>query len=73
MDKIVPSNEYEQGQMMGMLVVIQMLENAREQNVPIMHSTLDKIKRIAVKSLSEYLEKPEEDVILLVNEQLGSI
>lgn len=69
----VPGNDYSQGQMMGMLVIIQMFENAIEAKKPIPQSTTNKIKSIAVRALSEYLQKPEEDVILLVDQQLRNI
>jgi len=65
-----PSDDYGHGQMMGMLVVIQLLENSRDTNVPIPMTTFDTIKKIAVSDLAEYLKKPEEDVYLLVEQQL---
>lgn len=70
---LVPGDDYAQGQMMGMLVMIQMFENAIDDKQPIPKSTTDKIKSIAVRSLSEFLQKPEEDVILLVDKQLRTI
>lgn len=70
MKQPIPSDDYGHGQMMGMLVVIQLFENSREMGVPIMESTLDTIKRIAVSDLAEYLDKPEEDIYLLVQNQL---
>lgn len=73
MDKPVPGYEYSMGQMMGMLVIIQMLQNAQEAKVFVPNQTLDKIKAISAKSLAEYLQKPEEDVLLLVNEQLSKV
>lgn len=65
-----PTDEYGHGQMMGMLVIIQMLENAREEGMGIRQEVFDKIKSIAGKDLAEYLDKPEEDVYLLVDKQL---
>lgn len=68
-----PGTEYAQGQMMGMLVIIQMLEAAEDTKVPIDSKRLQTIKNVAVNSLSEYLQKPGEDVILLVDKVLKSI
>lgn len=68
-----PTEDYGHGQMMGMLVVIQMFENAREAGVMIKGSSLEAIKKIAVKDLAEYLKKPEEDVFLMVDQQLKKV
>tara|TARA_B100001250_G_scaffold371758_1_gene356774 strand:+ start:109 stop:336 length:228 start_codon:yes stop_codon:yes gene_type:complete len=70
MKQPVPSDDYGHGQMMGMLVVIAMFENAAEKGIEIPQYTLDTIKRIASQDLSEYLDKPEEDVLLLVETQI---
>lgn len=67
------STDYAQGQMMGMLVIIQMLENAIDTKVKVPQEKLTTIKRVAVDSLSEYLQKPGEDVILLVDQVLRTI
>lgn len=67
------TTDYEHGQMMGMLVIVSLLENAREANVPISHKVLDTIKNVASRDLAEYLGKPEEDVLLLVDQRLRSI
>lgn len=66
-----PTTEYEHGQMMGMLVVIQFIESAGETGIDGM--IFDKIKKIAVEDLAEYLSKPEEDVHLLVDNQLKDL
>lgn len=58
---------------MGMLVIIQMIENSQEDEIGIPVSVFDKIKSLAAKDLSEYLKKPEEDVYLLVESQLRDI
>lgn len=68
-----PSDDYGHGQMMGMLVVIQMFENAKLKDVSIREDVLENIKRLAVSDLSQYLDKPEEDVHLLINQQLKEI
>lgn len=65
-----PTEDYMQGQMMGMLCIIQMFENAKDAGVLIQQTQLDIIKRIAVQSLAPYLQKPEEDIMLLVDQQL---
>jgi hypothetical protein len=67
------TNEYGHGQMMGMLVIIQLFENARDDKRSVDGRLMQRIKEIATRDLSEYLEKPEEDVLLLVNEQLRSV
>lgn len=69
----VPSDDYGHGQMMGMLVIIQMFENARDTNMVLDSGIFEKVKRIAVIDLSEYLKTPEEDVYLLVDQQLKEI
>jgi hypothetical protein len=68
-----PSDDYGHGQMMGMLVIIQLLENSREVNIPVPSSTFETIKKIAVNDLAGYLEKPEEDIFLLVDQQLKKV
>lgn len=70
MKQPLPSEDYGHGQMMGMLVVIQLFENAQDVGRVIPQSTLDTIKGIAAKDLADYLKKPEEDVYLLVDQQL---
>ncbi len=56
--------------MMGMLVVLQLYENAQNAGVHVPERTVDTIRRIASIDLAEYLQKPEEDVLLLVQQQL---
>ena len=73
MKQPIPSNDYGHGQMMGMLVVIQLFENAREAGTFVPESTLEKIKRIAANDLAGYLQKPEEDIFLLVQQQLKKV
>lgn len=58
---------------MGMLVVIMMLEDSRDSQVPIPAKTIEKIKKVAVENLAQYLDKPEEDVTLLVETELRNI
>ncbi len=67
------TTDYAHGQMMGMLVIIQLFDNARESNSTIDLGTLNRVKDIASRDLAEYLDIPEEDVLLLVNEQLRNI
>lgn len=69
----IPNDDYSHGQMMGMLVVIMMMENALDNKLQINGDTLETIKRVSVEHLAEYLKKPEEDVLLLVTEQLRTI
>lgn len=71
MEKPKPTSEYEHGQMMGMLVIIQAIEKSGENGISV--DIFDKIKRLAVQDLSEYLKKPEEDVHLMVDNQLKDI
>lgn len=59
--------------MMGMLVIIKLLENAREANRPLSVKLFRTVKDIASRDLAEYLQKPEEDVLLMVDEQLRKI
>jgi len=68
-----PSDDYGHGQMMGMLVVIQLFENARDAGTTINEKVLENIKKIAAGDLAGYLDKPEEDVYLLVETQLKEI
>ena len=65
-----PTNDYGHGQMMGMLVVIELFNKARENQATISQKMLDDISKIAVADLSEYLQKPEEDVYLMVDNEL---
>jgi hypothetical protein len=69
----VPTNDYTQGQMMGMLCIVRLIRNAEETNIGIPGDVFDKIERIATESLAEYLGKPEEDVTLMVDTQLNDI
>lgn len=68
-----PTTEYDHGQMMGMLVVITMVEKISDLESTPYGPTFEKIKRLAAKDLSEYLNKPEEDVYLLVDEELKAL
>lgn len=61
-----PSNDYAQGQMMGMLCIIRLLK--LRGTVPI--EVVDSIEHKAAESLSVYLDKPEEDVYLMVDNLL---
>lgn len=65
-----PTDDYSHGQMMGMLVIIMMFEMAKENGVSVPDSTLQSIKDLAVEDLAEYLNKPTEDVLLLIEEEL---
>ncbi len=67
------TDDYGHGQMMGMLVIITMLENAVDANDLLKSSMIQKVKDIANRDLAQYLNSPEEDVLLLVNEQLRNI
>lgn len=69
----LPSDDYGHGQMMGMLVIIDLIENSLDAGVTIPSDTFDTIKRIAVKDLADYFKKPEEDVFLLVDQQLKEV
>ena len=73
MPPIKITDEYGHGQMMGMLVAIQMYENADEIGHRVPQTVVDKIKRIAANDLAGYLKKPEEDVMLLVEQRLKDI
>jgi hypothetical protein len=68
-----PTDDYGHGQMMGMLVIIEMFEHSRLTGASIELSVLDTIKTIAVADLSKYLKLPEEDVYLLVDSALKEI
>lgn len=70
---VIPSDDYTQGQMMGMLCVIRLIRNAQETKTAIPASVFDNIEKIARESLSTYLDKPEEDVILMVNQLLNTL
>lgn len=70
MDMPEPTDDYGHGQMMGMLVIIQLIEEAHAAGTTVRPETFDKIKRIAVSDLAEFLDKPEEDVHLLIETQL---
>lgn len=72
MDKI-PSNDYTQGQMMGMLCIVRLIRQAEETKTGIPGEIFDKIENISTKSLAVYLDKPEEDVILFVDRQLHEL
>lgn len=69
----MPSSDYGHGQMMGMLVVIQMFDNAADNGIIIPRNTLDTIRKIASGDLAEYFKKPDEDVLLLVEQQLKEV
>lgn len=73
METITPTDEYGHGQMMGMLVIIELIETIAEAGATLDPSVLEKIKRIAVSDLAQYLNKPEEDVHLLVETKLKDI
>jgi hypothetical protein len=73
MKKPKPTNEYEHGQMMGMLTMLMLFEEASDEGVTISPDVLNKIKDIAAKDLSGYLEKPEEDVYLMISRELEEI
>jgi len=68
-----PSNDYAQGQMMGMLCIIRLMRRAEESKQVVPDIVLTNIQHIATQSLSEYLQKPEEDIILLVDTELEKI
>lgn len=67
------TDDYGHGQMMGMLVIIQLLENARDDNKVVPGTMIQKIKDVASRDLAVYLDRHEEDVLLLVNEQIRTI
>lgn len=66
MEPAEPNNDYNNGQMMGMLSIIRQLK--LKGHIPA--QTLDNIERVASESLSEYFQKPQEDIILLVDKKL---
>lgn len=68
-----PTDEYGHGQMMGMLVMITMIENVVDLDGTPHGPTFERIKALAVSDLSQYLNKPEEDVYLLVDTELKEI
>lgn len=70
---VTPNNDYEQGQMMGMLCIIRLIRNAEETNTGIDGNIFDKIERLASESLSSYLDKPEEDIVLMVDQLLSTL
>lgn len=67
------TTDYAHGQMMGMLVIIQLLEQAKETQKPVTGNMIQTIKNVCTRDLAQYLERPEEDVLLLVDEQLRKI
>ena len=74
MDKsFKPTDDYTQGQMMGMLCIIRMLRLAENTNKIVAPSTLDNMENLATGSLAGYLQIREEDVILLVDTQLEKL
>lgn len=73
MQKPTPTTDYEHGQMMGMLVIIQIIENSIDDDMGVPASVFDKIKRLAAEDLADYLDKPEEDVYLMVEEELKDL
>jgi hypothetical protein len=70
MDKPVPTDEYQHGEMMGMLTIIMMLEAARDAKVETPVEKFEQLKWFAVADLARFFDKPEEDVILLVQNEL---
>lgn len=72
MDK-KPSNDYTQGQMMGMLCIVRLLRINAEAGTVIPDAIFDNIERLSVDSLAEYLQTPQEDVFLLVDNQLEKL
>lgn len=65
--------DYTQGQMMGMLCIIRLLRTTHDKGERVSDQVLDRIERISSESLAGYLQKPEEDVILMVDNQLDKI
>lgn len=63
------TEDYKQGQMMGMLYMIRMLKNRS----PIPATVIDTIESEAIKTLSAYFDKPEEDVYLMVDKEINKL
>lgn len=57
------------GQMVGMLVILTHIENSRG----ISDESLQKIKRIAANNAEQYLQKPTEDIFLMVEDMVKDI
>jgi len=57
------------GQMMGMLVILTFIE----QQKGIHEKTLSEIKSAVVHNLQVYIDKPEEDIYLIVDEMVKEI
>jgi hypothetical protein len=64
-----PTDEYSHGQLMGMLCIIRLLK--LKGTVPA--EMVDRIERYSYEHLALYLEKPEEDIMLLIDKQLENI
>lgn len=52
------------GQMVGMLVMIQFIQD-RDQDVP--DEVLERLKMISATNIEEYFEKPTEDILLMID------
>ena len=57
------TDPFNAGQMVGMLVMITFLE--KQKNIP--GDAVDKLKWVCANNASIYLEKPTEDIFLLIN------
>lgn len=57
------------GQMVGMLVMLTFIE----QNGGITSEIIDKIKTLAANNVQEYLNKPTEDIYLMVDNLVKEI
>lgn len=58
------TDPFNAGQMLGIITTLMFLE--KEKHIP--EDMLQKIKHQSAKNLEEYLQKPSEDILLMVND-----
>lgn len=63
------NDPFDAGQMIGMLMMLAFIE----KNGGISEDLADKIKDIAASSIEEYMEKPSEDILLMVDELMEEL
>lgn len=56
------SDPFSAGQMVGMLVMLTYIE----QNEGITSDVIDQLKKVAAENVQEYLDKPTEDIHLMI-------
>ena len=63
------NKDYDAGQMLGMLIMLQSIE---DNGVPD-QGAIDKIKIMCSEHLETYLDKPAEDVLMMVEDAVKEI